>query len=109
MPIGAKGKRSAISTSFSAACSAFPVPCVACQPSSSTTRPRLTPTSSQSRDTRSESQPGKRTVRIGPVDVWRREMGRSPKVERARRSERMRLRSWTARAKSDVRVERRSL
>ena len=36
-------------------------------------------------------------------------MGRSPKAERARRSVRMTLRSWIARAKSDVRVERRSM
>ena len=36
-------------------------------------------------------------------------MGRSPKAERARRSVRMMLRSWIARAKSDVRVERRSM
>ena len=46
---------------------------------------------------------------MGPVDVWVREMGRLPKAERARRSVRMRLRSWIARAKSDVRVERRSM
>ena len=105
--LGAKGKRSAISTSFSA-WPAFPA-CAVCQPSSSIKRPRLTPTSSQRRDTRSASQPGKRTVRIGPGGVCVREMGRSPKVERARRSMRMRLRSWIARAKSDVRVERRSM
>lgn len=36
-------------------------------------------------------------------------MGRSPKAERARRSVSTRLRSWIARAKSDVRVERRSM
>ena len=102
MAFGAKGKRRAISTSFSA----FPT-CPMCQPSSSTTTPRFTLTSSQSRDTRSASQPGKRTLRIGPVGVWVREMGKSPKVERARRSMRMILRSWIARAKSDVRVERR--
>ena len=107
MAFGAKGKRSAISTSFSA-CPACPTGAV-CQPSSSTTTPRLTPTSSQRRDTRSASQPGKRTLRIGPAAVWIREMGRSPKAERARRSVRMRLRSWIARAKSDVRVERRSM
>ena len=107
MLFGAKGKRSAISTSFSA-CPAFPT-CAVCQPSSSTTTPRLTPTSSQRRHTRSASQPGKRTLRTGPLGVCVREMGRSPKVERARRSTRMRLRSWIARAKSDVRVERRSV
>ena len=101
MPFGAKGKRRAISTSFSA-CPAFS-PTTPCQPSSSTTTPRLTPTSSHRRETRSASQPGKRTIRVGPVDEWAREMGRSPKVERARRSERMRLRSWTARAKSFAR------
>ena len=38
-----------------------------------------------------------------------REMGRSPKAERARRSVRTRLRSWIARAKSEVRVERSSM
>lgn len=43
------------------------------------------------------------------MGVWVREMGRSPKAERARRSVRMRLRSWIARAKSEVRVERRSM
>ena len=107
MAFGAKGKRRAISTSFSA-CPAFPA-CVVCQPSSSIITPRLTPTSSQSRETSSASQPGKRTLRIGPVDTWVREMGRSPKAERARRSVRMTLRSWIARAKSDVRVERRSM
>ena len=106
---GAKGKRSAISTSFSAACPAFPTCAVWCHPSSSTTTPRMTPASSQRRETRSASQPGKRTLRIGPVGVWVREMGRSPKAERARRSVRMRLRSWIARAKSEVRVERRSM
>ena len=36
-------------------------------------------------------------------------MGRSPKAERVRRSVRTRLRSWIARAKSEVRVERRSM
>ena len=101
MAFGAKGKRRAISTSFSA--------CAVCQPSSSTTTPRLTPTSSQSRETRSASQPGKRTIRTGPVGAWAMEMGRSPKAERARRSLRTRLRSWIARAKSEVRVERRSM
>ena len=48
-------------------------------------------------------------LRTEPLGVCVREMGRLPKVERARRSMRMRLRSWIARAKSDVRVERRSV
>lgn len=43
------------------------------------------------------------------MGVWVSEMGKSPKVDRARRSVRMRLRSWIARAKSDVKVERRSM
>lgn len=46
---------------------------------------------------------------MGPVRACVREMGRSPKAERARRSLRRRLRSWIARAKSDVKVERRSM
>ena len=93
---GAKGNSNAISTSFSSF-----------QAVSSTTIPRRTPISSQSRETRSASQPAKRTCSIEPVDVGTRVMGRSPKVERRRRSARMRNRSRRARATSEARLSRR--
>ena len=95
---GANGNSSAISTSL------LPFSFHA---SSSTIMPLRTPTSSHRRETISASQPGKRTVRMGPDDLVVREMGRSPKRERRWRSVRITEKSLRARAKSTDKLSRR--
>lgn len=63
--------------------------------------------SSQRSDTVAASQPGKRTVRRGPLGVGVREMGREPRAERRVRSASVRERVLSAWAKSVESVGRR--
>ena len=78
-----------------------------CQVSSSRITPRRTPASSQSRDKVPPSHPGKWRLITGPPRAedefrlgYEMLMGRSPREERRRRSERVTARSWNVWAKS---------